>query len=138
MKRCILKTQVNFHTVQETLLISSVGKTQELEQFKSIVLMTKSVEIFKTLNCYFEKFLNASYCLLAICKQGEIINSWVSNLTYRYLQGQVVKMYADLNINFERLGKPKVTFIGLFLTNLIQLRKHFFTEKIVSLSPVPW
>ncbi|MGB7378760.1 MAG: class I SAM-dependent methyltransferase [Rivularia sp. (in: cyanobacteria)] len=125
---CILKTQVNLHTIQQTLLVFFLGRGKQFEQVKSIVTDGFTVEIVKILNYGLEKLSNTNNCLVASCLQGVIIDNMVSNLLRQYPQSTVVEVGAGLNIRFKHLDNVKVP---RDLLDAIQLRQDFIVASVV-------
>ena len=127
MKRCILKTQVNLDTVQQTLSIPLLERGKQFEQVESIV---------KTLYYDFEKLCNANYFLIGSCLQGRINENWVTNLLRQYTQDAVVEIGADLNIRFKRLDLPLAfqlrQVFGMYLSK--QQTKQLFDKLIENFS----
>lgn len=128
-KRCILKTQINLDTIQETLLIPLLGRAKEFEVGKPIVIDSKSVEIVNLLNYDFERLSNAKNSLVCSCLQGMIIDNWVGNFLKLYPHGTVVEIVVGLNARFERLDNVKMCCFELDLSDVIDLLLQFFTEK---------
>lgn len=118
MKRCILKTQVNLDTVEQTLLIPLLARGKQFEQVESIV---------KTLYYDFEKLCNANYFLVGSCLQSIINDNWVRMLC-QYPQDAVIETGADLKISFKPLDLPLAIqlkqYLGMYL-NRQQIKQLF-------------
>lgn len=123
MKRCILKTQLNLDTVEQTLLIPLLARGKQFEQVESIV---------KTLYYDFEKLCNANYFLVSSCLYSIINDYWLINLLCQYPQDAVIEIGDDLKVRFKPLDLPLAIqlkqYLGMYLNR--QQIEQFFDKLI--------
>ena len=121
------KVDVNLEGAQITMLIPLLGRAIETRKNNGLLQDDKAVEIISSLDYDFSKWQKTP-SLIGACIRTLIFDKMVSEFIQQHPTGTVVEIGCGMNTRFERLDNGTITWFDLDLPEVIDLRRHFFTD----------
>jgi O-methyltransferase involved in polyketide biosynthesis len=123
------KISISKGTIQETLLMPLWGRASETKKKNPRLIDEKAVEIMKRIDYDFSEIEKTQ----AISLHGWVARSvYTDNMASQFIkqhpEATIVNIGCGLDTTFSRIDNGKIMFYELDLPDVIELRKHFYTE----------
>lgn len=119
------KEPVRLGAVQETLLITLLGRAQQARRRNPVFPDPKAVEIAEQIE--FGRYAKSVGGMGTVLRTA-VYDSWVRSFLAEHPGGTVVELGTGLNTRFERVDNGRVHWLDLDLPDTIELRRRFFTD----------
>lgn len=123
----IQKVKVDLGPIQETLLITLLGRAEETKKKKGLLSDPKAVEIVNSIDYDFSKW-KGKRSLIGTSVRTCIYDDLVKDFLKNNPTGTVVEIGSGLNTRYERLDNGLAHWIELDLPDSMSLRKKFFKD----------
>ncbi|PID59157.1 hypothetical protein CSB45_01785 [candidate division KSB3 bacterium] len=123
------KISIHKGGVQETLLLPLWGRAYETRQPNPRLVDPQAVEILEKIDYDFSTIIDTQ----AVSQHGWVarslhIDKMALDFIQTYPEATLVNIGCGLDTTFSRIDNGKITFYELDLPDVIELRKHFFTD----------
>ncbi len=123
------KIKVKKGTVEETLLLPLWGRAYETQKKNPRVIDKKAVEIMSKLDYDFSEIAKTQ----ALSQHGWVGRSMhtdklLLDFINKYPEATIVNIGCGMDTTFSRVDNGKIMFYELDLPDVMELRKHFFTD----------
>ncbi len=119
---------ISLEGVSETLLIPLWARAFETRRAEPIIRDPKAVEICDTLDYDFSRFDRAWMTQTGIAVRTKLFDEAVLERVAQQPDAVFINLGAGLDTRFERVDNGKIRWYEVDLPEVIEVRRHFFTE----------
>ncbi|MCX5834483.1 MAG: class I SAM-dependent methyltransferase [Deltaproteobacteria bacterium] len=119
---------INLEGVSETLLIPLWARAAETRRSAPIIRDPKAVEICDGLDYDFSRFDKAWMAQTGIAVRTKLFDEAVLARIAEQSDAVFINLGAGLDTRFERVDNGKIRWYEVDLPDVIEIRRHFFTE----------
>lgn len=120
--------KIRLKGVMETMLITLDAKARDYHAKKSILKDKKAAEMVQMIDYDFSVFQGDVKNDMGIPSRAKVMDDYVKQFIQKYPNCHIVSIGSGLDARFERVDNGKIHWYDLDFPDVIELRKHFFSE----------